>query len=313
MVYYILLFILILLLSSMGGGRAQRNKNLLFIVSAFFFFFAFRIGFTPDYYNYELGFMPLHNNMSIDVDGRTEIGYQWLCRIMPSYRFVLILFTLFFSVCMYIVFKDYIKTQYWPLAFTILFCVTPFVLGNMSGMRSGFVTCFFFLALIAKQKFKKEGLIIALGLIMAAYLFHRSALALAPLLIISGKPLGKFANYAVIILFGLIVYFAFRYANEINMLTLNFAHNVLERREYDTYFEEDTAYAFNLNGVIKIILLSVLAFLTLKSSNEEGEEYQESGSYSRQDFWTSTSNKPPETVTLADDLPCVALTPSSVA
>lgn len=270
MIYYWILLLLILFLTQTGENPTSRNRALLLSVFSFFLFFAFRVGFTPDYYNYEVGFPALHSGR-LDVEGRTELGFQWLCRILPSYRAVLIVFTLFFCVCIYIAFKEYIQHKYWSLAFAILFFFTPFVLGNMSGMRSGFVTCFFFLAILAKQKYDKTGIFIALGLIGLAFLFHRSAIGLAPVLFIPGKPFNKYVNFVIYIVVGAGIYLGFRYANEINLFALGFAQDVLERRQYDTYFEEAVEYAFNMNALIKMGMLLILMYITLKSSNEEAD------------------------------------------
>lgn len=268
MTYYWILLFIILLLCESGAKTPNRNKVLLVCLFLFFVFFAFRIGFTPDYKNYEDAFQYLHNGR-IDSEIKTEIGYQWLCKLMPSNRAVLIVYTLLFCYCIYIAFRVFIRPKYWVMAMAILFLYEPFVLGNMAGMRSGFVTCFFFLAIVTKIKYKKMGLLMALGLMVIAVMFHRTAVAIAPLVLIPGKPFNKYVNYFIYLLAAVGIYAGIKYANEINMLALSFAVDVFERGEYKAYFEDDINVVYNIMMLFKTTITIVLMYLTLKFSNEE--------------------------------------------
>ena len=182
MTYYWLLLLLILLLCYNSKGRTE---VLFFCLALFFVFFAFRVGFTPDYDNYENSFKFNHTLGSVDDSLQEEIGFQMLCMLLPSYRMLLIVQTLFYSICVYLALKWYINPRFWWIAFLILFCYQPFVLGNISGMRSGFVTCFFFCSILLKEKLGTKGIVLSVLLMLFSVLLTLISVLLMLLSLVS--------------------------------------------------------------------------------------------------------------------------------
>lgn len=267
MIYYWILFFVILFVTFAGKGE----KISLFIsVLLFFLFFAFRIGFTPDYYNYEQYFYQFHDSPFIDSDNRVEIGFQWLCIVLPSYRALLIVYTALYSVCIYLAMQNYIHRRYWVLAFVMLFCYTPFVLGNMSGLRSGFVTCLFFIAIALKARYNKiVGISLSIGVMCVAYLFHKSSIVLFPLLLIPKSPLSdKYRNMLdFFIAFFVIVVFLF--ADRWNQVALSISDQMFEDNSYSVYFENNKDYNYNVVLIVKDVVVITLLYITLRFIKEE--------------------------------------------
>ena len=80
----------------------KNNIILLIIVALIFVFMGYRVDFTPDYFNYENFFDKFHG-ASIDTEIRTEVGFQLINLILPSYRSVIIVISLLFCiVCIFL-------------------------------------------------------------------------------------------------------------------------------------------------------------------------------------------------------------------
>lgn len=264
MIYYWILLIIIVILCYNGSQTSQRNKILFLCVSLFFVFFAFRVGFTPDYENYSDVFDQFHNSSSFDKNDEIEYGFQWLCQLLPSYRAVLVVYTALFCVCIYIAFKMYIGSKYWLLSFMILFCYPPFVLGNMSGMRSGIVTCALFIALIVKSKYNFKGLLAAIGIMLAAALFHRSSITLIPLLFITNRPFSNKVVKTLYVIASVFIVVSLFFADSLNQLAISATDFVFEDNYYQKYFESEIERGYSFFSILKTIILATLLFITLE-------------------------------------------------
>lgn len=276
MIFYWLIVIIILLLSRAIAGEFQQKFILIFFVSLLFVFFAFRVGGTPDYFNYENTFDSLHSGR-VDQDIKYEVGFQWLCILLPSYRAFLIVFTAFYFGCVYYAFEKLIKPSNWFLSFVILFSYIPFVLGNMSGVRSGFVTCFFFLAIICKYQIVKQRpfatrMVLSLAFMLLAYSFHRSTIVLIPLLFIPSKPLRKSTLNVIYVIVAFIVLYIFANVNQINAITSRLVSDWFGDDYYDVYFEGVRQIRFTFFSFIKMLVVAALMVMTLRLSNDENDK-----------------------------------------
>lgn len=264
--YYWILLLFILLLCYKNKGR---TSVLILCLTLFFVFFAYRVGFTPDYLNYLDSFKINHIQTSVDENIQEEIGFQWLCMVLPSYRALLIVQTLFYCSCLYIALRWYISPRYWWLSFLTLFLYEPFVLGNISGMRSGYVTCFFFYAILLKNEFAKKGLVASLFLMYLAFLFHKSAIILVPLLFIPNKPLNNSIKYIVYVLALFFIIISLLYPNELNAIGIALTENYFSDTYYMTYFNEKLDAEYSLFSLLKSFILSVLLYITLECTQKE--------------------------------------------
>ena len=267
MAQYFILYFVILFYLAITKRYSQRSGVLIPIILFFFLFFAFRVGFTPDYYNYEEYYNRCHFS-SIDFDSPIEIGFQWLCQVLPSYRALIIIYTALFSVCIYIAMQYYIERRYWILAITILFLFSPFVLGNMSGMRSGIVTCLFFIAILLRTKFKMGYFIFSVGIMFIAFLFHRSAIALFPLIFFPKRPISNRIKYLVYIFAMLFIIVCSFFGDQLNRLALLISDDFFEGR-YDMYSDNYALSRFSMYLILKVIIVSILLYITLKYTQIE--------------------------------------------
>lgn len=271
MTYYWLLLIYILLVSL----AYQKNKKdtispIILCIIPFFLFFAFRVGFTPDYYNYENLFEKYHPQRFLDDSKAQELGFQWLCIIMPSYRSILVLFTSLYCLCIYIVACYCIEKKYLWFVWVILFCYPPFILGNMSGMRSGFVTCFFFLALCIKLINKSMiGLFLAVLLMAVVYLIHKSAIVLIPLLFLTSKSFNEKVIYLIYLFAASFVFVSMFFPNFLNNVGLLLTSALFEDWSYEEYFAEELVSAFSLISILRYVILLYLLYTTISQTQRE--------------------------------------------
>ena len=266
MTYYWFLLLLILLLCYNSKGR---TSVLILCITLFFVFFAFRVGFTPDYENYEDSFKFNHTLNSVDDRYQEEIGFQWLCMALPSYRVLLIVQTLFFCICIYYALKWYVSPRFWWGGFLILFFYEPFVLGNISGMRSCFVTCFFFFSILLKEKLGTKGIVMALFLMFLAFNFHKSAVILIPLLFIPSKPLNNWIKYIVYALALSFIIVSLLFPNELNTIGFALTEMYFSDTFYMDYFKDQLIAEFSLFSILKSVILCILLYITLDCTQKE--------------------------------------------
>lgn len=267
MAQYFTLFFIVLLVLYVAKNGHNTQWTLISTVLLFFLFFAFRVGFTPDYDNYEEYYNRCHG-ATLDPNSPIEIGFQWICQILPSYRALIIVYTALFSLCMYISLKVFINVRYWILAVAILFIHTPFVLGNMSGLRSGIVTCLVFIAVILRVSFRKDFFILSIGVLLVSTLFHRSAIALLPLLLLPKQPFGRGAVKMLYFLAAIFVFVSLFFGSQLNNLAVSVSGELFDDR-YDMYLENYNQTGFNLAFLLKEIVVAILLNITLRHTQAE--------------------------------------------
>ena len=274
MTYYWLLLLYILLVSvAYKNYKKETMAPIILCIIPFFLFFAFRVGFTPDYYNYENLFEKYHGQSFLDDTAAHELGFQWLCIIMPSYRSILVLFTSLYCLCIYTTARFITDKKYLWFAWIILFCYTPFILGNMSGMRSGFVTCFFFLALCIKIKQRSMfGLLFALLLMVVAYLIHKSVIVLVPLLFVTSKAFGKKVIYLIYFLAVSFVFVSMFFPNTLNNIGLLLTSALFKDWSYEEYFSGELESAFSMFSILRYVILIYLLYVTISQTQREKDQ-----------------------------------------
>ena len=217
--YFTLVFILISALVLSSKRKNSPRESVLFLcVFLLFVFSAFRIGFTPDYYNYEITF---ENPDSVfdDVRHDNELIYSLIVKYF-SYRWALILQAFLICFCFILSLKYYVPLKYRVFSIIIFFFCTSFYLTNLSGFRSSFVTVSLFLALFLKSKIKK-GWIFGLALMIASSLIHQSGWVMIPLLFIPSKSLSITRFKLLLILSIVVIFLSLFYANLLNSLVNN--------------------------------------------------------------------------------------------
>lgn len=267
--YWTLCLIMLLICYASGYNKRKGYGGLLIAIFLLFVFYAFREGFTADYYNYEDVYNWFHGYglANIEENRDIEMGFQFICAVLPSYRLLIILFTFLFCACAFVAFKYYVDPKYWWFLIIILFCYSQFLNGNMSAMRSGIVTCLFFLSIIIKHK-NKISFILAVGILLLAFTVHKSALVLLPLLFIPARPLNKFTLYIIYCVAMVFIYASVFYAQEINAIAMLLSNNLFEEAYLD-FFEEDLKTGFSIITFIKLVIKAALLYLTLETTRKE--------------------------------------------
>ena len=263
MIFYWILFIFVIVLcQTLRKGGKERNA---LIISLFllFVFFAFREGFTPDFYNYENAFFKYHGESGTDESYADEIGFQMLCKVLPSYRALLIVFTLLYCMCAYIAICKYVPKDKYVIAFAVMFLITPFLLGNMTGMRSGFVTCFFFLAIFAKGLMDSwVGIAIAAGIIFLSTFMHTSALALLPLVFVPTGPFNKFVVKGLYMVAAIMIIAVTLFPQMLNQWITDLTTNFFEESHYDLYLRDNIVESqFSPFSIARSVTLFYILYL----------------------------------------------------
>ena len=156
-------------------------RNLIIAFIPLFIYGAIRVDYGRDYPAYEMFFNMFHSstNFIADGDAHAEIGYQFLCHIMPSYRSILVL-NAFLLVAAFIVFiYRNIPYRYAWLAIILIFLMPEKnIFGSLVGIRNGLVVTTFIMAFSFVQERKPVSLAIT-ALVLST--IHTSAIVYLPL------------------------------------------------------------------------------------------------------------------------------------
>lgn len=185
-VYYaIFVFSLLLCKIIPCNNQKQYLNKLLLVFMPLFIFGALRVDFGMDYSAYEMEYYDVHSFGRIDNTLHSEVGYQLLEIIMPSWRSLLVLTS--FATCMswvFILYK-YVSRQYLYFALVLFFIAGNFTFFTpIVSMRNGLaISCMLFSTeLIIKRKY-----LIALVVAFLAHYIHSSILLFMPIAILVGS------------------------------------------------------------------------------------------------------------------------------
>lgn len=189
MIVYFIVFIVTLLLSYFLPARNDKEFKwkLVIMFIPLFLFGALRVNMGNDYPVYEFYFEEFHGGVkfSFDETSHSEIGYQFLCYIMPSFRSILVLNT--FLLCLafgMFIYRNVPKQYIWVAVLIIFFNVDKNIYGSMVGLRNGFAVITFLLGSVFIQE--RRWLPFAL-ITVVAMSFHTSAVFFLPVAYIIGR------------------------------------------------------------------------------------------------------------------------------
>lgn len=154
---YYLVFALTLLISLFYNARTDVGwkRKLFWTFLPLFVFGAIRVDFGNDYKTYESLFELYHSEglFYFDYDAHSEIGYQLLNRIFPSFRLLLIFSSFLLSFSLAVFSYHNIPKQYLWLAVILLF-LNPEknIYGTLVAMRSGLCVSCFLLCFVLVQR-----------------------------------------------------------------------------------------------------------------------------------------------------------------
>ena len=155
-------------------------RNLIISFIPFFIYGAIRVDYGADYPAYEMFFDLFHGSTSFvpDEEHHAEIGYQFLCYVMPSFRSILILNSLLLSASFVVFIYKNVPSNYAWLAICLIFLMPEKnIFGSLVGIRNGLVVSSFVLAYTFVQQRKPLHLAIT-ALVLST--IHTSAIAYLP-------------------------------------------------------------------------------------------------------------------------------------
>ena len=257
--FSILIFVIIINIIPTSSLRGE-NVKLFFSVLLIFLFMALRVDFTPDYNGYKELFETIHS-YGTDDELSSEIGFQLLNHILPSYRWVIIVTALFFCSSIYFLFKRYIPSRYWIFAFLVLFISKSMLLGNTSGIRnsiavSAFIFSFYFL------EYNKK--ILYAAILVVASFFHSSSLFFIPLIFINTKNLTQRRSNIIWVLIILFTFLTILLPNAINLLSFWLFKNVHFFSRYEYYLQHEVNYGIRGLSFVLIFFMLYMNIKTLK-------------------------------------------------
>ena len=173
------------------GYKNKYVQRIAFVV--LFAFAALRYMYGNDYRNYFLWFRHIHNGGESQF--RTEILYNALNRWLPSFPVLVALTSLLLIWVVYRLITKHLPTQLaWIGVF--IFVVNPVLfLMNLSAIRQSIAACIFIIAVNFAYRKKYVWYLL---LVIAAALFHKTAVLLLPLcLIINAKPVKPWVCWAI--------------------------------------------------------------------------------------------------------------------
>lgn len=274
MLVYLFVYLLTLLLCYIIPAHNQKDylRKLIFVFIPLFLFGALREGFS-DQDTYEGIFQEIHRLSSFifDENAHSEIGYQWLCYIMPSFR-ALLVFTAALMCAAYIVFfYKNVPPKSLALAITMLFLA-----GNLdiyfvlSSMRNGIVISLFILCFTFWQDRKK---IPATLVTLAAMTMHTSAAFSLPLAFIVGRT-SKFTKKELYIWIGAIVFLVVTSTTSIANYITPIIYRYFDRYDSVVELASETGDSFHPLAIIgSVTLFGLLATILFKSSFFLGGEF----------------------------------------
>lgn len=177
---------------AVAGRKNKYLQRFAFVV--LFLFAALRFMYGNDYYNYYRWFNHIHAGGESGF--KTEILYNLMNQILPSFPMLVALSSALFIWVIYRLITKNLPTNYAWLGVCIFVISPTLFLMNLSALRQSIATCFFIIAVNYAYKKKYFWYLV---LIIIGALFHKSAILLLPFcLFINDKPVKPWVCWAIL-------------------------------------------------------------------------------------------------------------------
>lgn len=188
MVVYYSVFFITLFLSYCLPAKTDKQWRwkLIWTFLPLFLFGALRVDFGNDYYSYEEYFYEFHVSGAFSYNplSHAEIGYQFLCYVMPSFRSILVLNSFLLCLSLALFCNRNIPRDYLWLAVLLIFLnVEKNIYGSLVGIRNGFAVTIFLLSFVFIQR--RNILLFTCATLLAMSL-HSSAVFFLPIAYLVG-------------------------------------------------------------------------------------------------------------------------------
>lgn len=175
--------IITLLINRLLPSNTEKEylRNLILSFIPLFIYGAIRVDYGNDYPAYELFFDIFHSSGDFipDYEAHSEIGYQYLCYIMPSFRSLLVLNSFILALSFIVFMYNNIPSNYAWLVIVLLFLMPEKnIFGSLVGMRNGFVVTTFLLTFSFVQQ-RRYYIVLLIAVVLST--IHTSAIAYIPL------------------------------------------------------------------------------------------------------------------------------------
>lgn len=258
-IYYIIALLSIGIMALPCNGQRTYRVHLFFCMTLLFCIGAFRYQWM-DYDQYESIYNFYHNNALVEYDPeeRTEYGYILLNLIMPSFRWLVIVQTLFTCITYFVFFDRYIPIKHRVLGIFLLYlCGQDTIFFMYSAMRNSFAIDLLLLSLPLVLK-KKWIWYSAIGLV--AFFFHKSSVIVFPLVYFMGQ-ISTFSIRNSKILFGIAILLAIiPFSLFLNSATYFIINNLDIYESYVDFAEEVGTGASMLVKFSNILLCAFICF-----------------------------------------------------
>lgn len=257
--YYLILFIPLLFATTetISGKQVRERKNILLFFSLTLILF---IGLRSNGYDYK-AYHDIYDSVNAGIINKSwDSAFVWICRICPSFHFMLLLMGALSIFPLYWV----IKHQSPFVFFSLLIFITTFLFPTIMGqMRQGVAMCLMLYAYYNWRDNKIKFLIIWLFCC-----FLHSSAPIALLLLLIPKRLFPLKNYILLIGFALIVCSVLRpiFAPFLHGLSMLQDTVAMDRLEFYNATETEQGITIGLNSAMVIrIFTFLLAFKILKN------------------------------------------------
>lgn len=208
---YLLVFIATMLVQLIPEKTdKQKIWKIILTFLPLFLFGALRVDFGYDYESYEDDYYS-YREFGTDQFGQSEIGYQLLNTLCPSFRFLIVIQSLLVCIAYAVFFYLYIPKDKRILALIMLFLSGQYTVYFMfSGMRNAIAIS---ILIVAIPFIENRKLIYYIALTALASMFHTSALIVFPIVYLIGIK-SKMRNrefYIWLIVMALLVIFPLDY------------------------------------------------------------------------------------------------------
>jgi len=263
---YYFVFVLTLLVSIFYEAKTDKQWQwkLFWTFLPLFIYAAIRVDYGNDYSAYEGIYNEIHTQgfFQFDYDAHSELGFQFLNRILPSFRSLLVLsaFLLALSIgvfCYHNVPRNYL----WLIIIMIFLNPEKNIFGILVPIRNGLVCSIFLLGFVW---FQKRKLLRVFILTIALSYIHTSAIAFLPIAYLAAQN-KTFTRKELIIWIGAIVaLFAFSMSQLADLFTMLTENEFLDR--YQNHFDVSEKHRGWLMIFASLLFIILYVFYLLKRS-----------------------------------------------
>ena len=263
--YYLVFFIMFLIsLLYQAKDDKQWRWKLFWTFLPLFIYGAIRLDYGNDYMAYESIYNEIHSQslFQFDYDAHSELGFQLLNHILPSFRSLLVLSALLLALAIGVFCYHNVPRKYlWLIIIMIFLNPEKNIFGNLVGIRHGLVSTVFLLSFVWVQERKWLKFLI---LTIALSFIHTSAVFYLPVAYLAAQN-KTFTRKELIIWIGaIVILFVFSMSQLADFFTMFTDNEVLDR--YQNHFEEAGKHRGGLMVFASLLFIVLYVYYLLMRS-----------------------------------------------